>query len=170
MGYKTTRRQMRVKGCMEWLKAHVDYAGDDCLIWPWSKNTVNGYGQIGSDASGKANAAHRIMCELAHGPKPSSKHQAAHSCHTRACVNPRHLAWKTHSQNMLDKRENGTANVNYWGQKGKLKVEQAAAILDLKGRDTQRAIAERFGITESQVRNIHSGKSWSARIAEYRAS
>jgi ribosomal protein L24E len=151
---------------LEWIEAHADYKGDDCLIWPWSKNTVNGYGQIALTRT-KSDAAHRVMCRLAHGPKPTPKHQAAHSCHVRACINPRHLAWKTHSQNMLDKRENGTASRNGCGQKGKLTVKQAAAILRLKGKKTQHAIAEKFGITESSVRNIHTGKTWGERISLY---
>lgn len=71
---------------------------------------------------------------------------------------------------MLDKRQNGTVNHAWWGRKGKLTAEQASAILDLKGKETQDAIAKRFGITESQVRNIHNGKNWGPRIAEYRSA
>jgi hypothetical protein len=159
---------MMQKTTSGFLLANRTYSGDDCLIWPWSKNPINGYGHL--VIAKKAYAAHRLMCEIVHGPKPSPQHQAAHSCHNRACVNPRHLSWKTHSENMLDKRENGTVNNAWWGNRGKLTPAEASAILDLKGHKTQAAIAKQFGITESNVRNLHNGKIWTKRIAEYRAA
>ena len=58
-----------------WLKARIWHAGQECLIWPFSK-TYQGYGQVGY--GGKVRKAHRVMCELAHGPAPTSCHEAAH--------------------------------------------------------------------------------------------
>lgn len=48
-----------------WLKDHIDYADDDCLIWPFSPNMM-GYGQV--SLNGKILRAHRVMCEWVHGP------------------------------------------------------------------------------------------------------
>ena len=62
---KTVKGQSYVK---DWINAHVAYAGDDCLIWPFSKNW-NGYGHVGA-GGGKIVYAHRMMCSLAHGEPP----------------------------------------------------------------------------------------------------
>ena len=89
-------------GNYQWIKDHVGHADDKCLIWPFSYRW-NGYGQVG--LNGKVRYPHRIMCELAHGEPPSRKHVAAHSCHNGrgGCVNPRHLSWKTASENILER-------------------------------------------------------------------
>lgn len=129
-----------------------------CILWPFSVNPINGYGHFGVD--GKHYAAHRYVCGQAHGPRPTPKHSAAHSCHTRDCINKRHISWKTHSENMLDKRENGTAQNSWWGRKGKLTAEEVAKIRALEGTMTQAAIATQFNITESNVRFILSRKTW----------
>lgn len=73
----------------KWMAAHVANHGDECLLWPFSGNW-NGYGHLG--IKGKIHKAHRIMCKLAHGEPPTSKHVAAHSCHNPPCVNPKHLS------------------------------------------------------------------------------
>lgn len=167
MSARRSPRSNRGQGkAIAFIRAHADYQGDDCVMWPFAR-MPNGYGHFGFEST--MYYSHRYMCQLTHGEPPTPKHHAAHSCHRRACINPRHLDWKTLSQNMLDKRDNGTVNVAWWGRKGKLTAVQAAEILSLKGRDTQRRIAARFGITESNVRNIHTGKTWAVRIAELTA-
>lgn len=140
------------------LAKHVCHSGDECVKWPFTLNPVNGYGHLGY--LGKAYLAHRLMCEMAHGPSPEGKPHAAHSCHTRSCVNPRHLAWKSLSENMLDRRENGTAHLTGNGRFGKLTQVQVRAIRALEGKMTQRAIAECFGITESTVRSVTNRETW----------
>ena len=149
----------RTKGkAVAFVLAHVAYQGDECVFWPFSCNPINGYGQL--SLARKPHAAHRVMCELAKGPRPTPEHHAAHSCHKRACINPRHLSWKTLSQNMLDKRENGTASAAWWGRKGKLTAAQVLQIRSLRGRKTQAEIADMFAITESNVRHICTRKTW----------
>lgn len=147
---------------VKFIREHAGDLHDDCVPWPFSIQP-NGYGFLSFE--GRSFYSHRFMCALAHGLPPTPKHHAAHSCHNRACINPRHLSWKTLSENMLDRRDNGTANNPWWGKDGKLTVEQAAEILALKGADTQARIAARFGITESNVRKIQTGKTWGPRIA-----
>ncbi len=93
----------------EWLDAHAGYEGDDCLPWPFGGRD-NGYGTMIYD--GDHCSAHRKMCELRHGPAPTPRHEAAHSCGKghEGCVNPNHLSWKTPSENNLDKLLHGTHN------------------------------------------------------------
>lgn len=78
---------------------------DECLFWPFGCNS-DGYPAVW--IGGRNKRAHAVICERAHGPKPQEKDHAAHSCGNRSCVNPIHLRWATHSENMLDKRVHGT--------------------------------------------------------------
>src|SRR5258708_32092031 len=86
------------------IRKHVSYEGDECLLWPLS--CKNGYGMVGY--LNKLLHAHRVMCELAHGKPPTRKHIAGHSCADRnplfwkSCVNPNHLSWKTNSETQLE--------------------------------------------------------------------
>lgn len=134
-------------------------ATDECILWPMSLNPVNGYGHFGYN--GGHFTAHVYICEQVHGPRPGIL-EAAHSCHVRACINPRHISWQTHSDNMLGKRENGTshANIKTWDRRGKLKREEVIQIRALEGQETQATTAARFNITESNVRHIRTRKTW----------
>ena len=75
---------------MEWLRDHVSFEGDECLIWPFTR--MSGYaGHITID--GHQQYACRVMCGLAHGPAPTPRHETAHSCGNgvEGCINPKHL-------------------------------------------------------------------------------
>ena len=138
---------------IKWIRQHQNYPHDDwCLMWPFYR--LRGYGSFGY--LGKQYYAHRFMCELTHGAPPTPQHQAAHSCGNGhlGCVNPRHLSWKTKSQNQLDCREHGTQAKHYGGNKGRLTREQAEEIRQMKGEKTQVEIAEQYGVSESTVSDI----------------
>jgi len=125
----------------------MGHHGDACLPWPFSKDGRVGRG--GLTYRGKSYWAHRLMCELAHGAPPTPKHQAAHNCGKGhyGCVNPKHLEWKTNSQNQIDRAKNGNALRNSHGPRGGLTSEQKAEIISLKGKMTQTAIATKFGVS-----------------------
>lgn len=137
-----------------WILSHRDYDGDGCLTYPYKK--CRGYGQF--QHLGKWFYAHRFMCELVNGPAPSPKHQTAHTCGKghEGCVNPRHLVWKTPSENQLDRRQHGTAMLNPDGQRGRITAEQRRAIRSLRGRETQDVVASKFGISRRHVRRIQA--------------
>lgn len=143
---------------IQWLRDHVNYDSDYCLIWPFNRNP-NGYGQLGY--LGKSGYAHRMMCEMAHGPAPSPDHEAAHSCGNghMGCASPKHLSWKTRSENLLDCREHGTQARSCNGNKGRLTEDQVMQIRALKGKKTQAEIAFTFGVSEPTIRDIFLGRS-----------
>lgn len=147
--------EQRGKGAgIEWLRAHVSYTGAGCLIWPMSKRKT-GYGLVGFER--KVYSAHRMMCRLAHGEPPTPDHEAAHSCGNGhgGCVHPRHLAWKTASENHLDRRNHGTAVTSRFGSRGKLTREQKAEIIALKGQHTQADLAATYGVAFQTISRLH---------------
>jgi HNH endonuclease len=141
---------------IQWIRDHVAYTHTDwCLIWPFS--TTRGYGTFGY--LGKGYYAHRFMCELAHGAAPSDIHEAAHSCGDTACVNPRHLSWKTPGENGLDNRQHGTHVRSRYGNAGKITSEQADTIRSLQGVKKLWELANEYGVSESAISNVWTGKT-----------
>lgn len=141
---------------IRFVRSHQNYPSTDwCLIWPFS--TTRGYGRFGY--LGKGYYAHRFMCELAHGRAPSPHHEAAHSCGDTACVNPNHLSWKTPGENGLDNRQHGTHVRSRYGNVGKLTPEQADAIRAQKGEKTLLELADEYGVSESCISNVWTGKT-----------
>lgn len=143
----------------QWVIAHVNYAGDDCLKYPGFIDKRVGRGTLGYN--GKMYWAHRFMCELAHGPAPEYKPQAAHNCGNGhlGCVNPKHLEWKSNQENSQDKAAHGRSR-NKAGKRELLPIE-ILEIKSLKGKMVQTAIAERFGVSLSCVQyHLHGKERW----------
>jgi hypothetical protein len=144
---------------VQFLRAHVNHIGGECLIWPMGRDRY-GYPICGYD--GLIYKAHRLMCEFVNGPPPSPEHQAAHSCGNGmgGCVHPQHLRWATPKENGEDMSRMGRC----WRKKGsprrKLTEEQVGQILALKGKMTQYAIAKLFGVQNKHISSIHRGRQW----------
>lgn len=138
---------------MAWIRDHRDYDQGYCLIWPFGR-TSSGYAGFGRD--GKHNYVHRYMCEYVNGPAPTSDYQAAHSCGRGedGCVNPQHLSWKTPSGNQLDRHAHGSNG------SGVLSQEQVDEIVSTKDTIISRVAAIKFGVSETTIRHIRSGKTW----------
>lgn len=103
-----TGKAMRGEPGLFLVNVALPYAGDDCLIWPYSRN-ASGYGTMFA-AGGETTIVSRTVCEMAHGLAPTPIHQAAHSCGKghEGCISPRHLSWKTPTENSADKVMHGT--------------------------------------------------------------
>jgi hypothetical protein len=143
-----------------WIREHLDYPHDWCLIWPFSR-IQSGYATFGSEHI----AVHRFMCEHRNGPQPADKPHAAHSCGRghEGCVNPRHLDWKTISENQLDRYIHSGPQPRW-----KLTPQQVDEIRALKDRARVIDIARQFGISDTNVRNIHAGRLWKQDRTDYR--
>lgn len=143
----------------KWIREHATYASDDCLPWPFFRDSGVGRGRITVRHIG-AFWSHRVMCEYVNGPPPTPKHQAAHECGNGhlACMNPLHLRWKTASENALDRAKHGTNRKR--ARRRKLTIEQVEQIKALKGIRTQMDLAAEYGVSDNAIRNIHAGRTW----------
>lgn len=130
---------------LQWIKDHVGHTGDGCLTWPFGCDD-KGYGEV-PIGNGRVTKAHRVMCELINGPAPVGRPQASHTCGNghRACIHPKHLVWKSNSENQKDRRKHGTHRGGI-GPRTRLTVEQIAEIRAKRGVETQKSLAARFGV------------------------
>ena len=127
-----------------------------CLLWFGTTNWA-GYGFL---KVGKENIrSHRLAWEAANGPIPDGLH-VLHRCDTPACVNPEHLFIGTPLDNGNDKAKKGRAS----------KVKPSAVLTPDQVREirrlcaartkTQRQIARDYGVTQSAIMLIATGRTW----------
>lgn len=156
MGGRTPRGEV-----LRWINdVALQHIGIECLQWPFGTGP-NGYGRAW--AGGKLVAAHRYICELAHGAPPTPDHESAHSCGngSKGCVAPGHLEWKTHAENEADKLDHGTHNRGERHGCAKLTEADVLQILGMKGMGPQWKLAERFKVSPRTIGDIQSRRSWS---------
>lgn len=144
-----------------WIAENSTYEGDECLIWPFSRNP-NGYAcQVVID--GEKAYAHDHMCRVVHGPKPTPDHEVAHSCgngRSFGCVDPRHVRWATRTENMDDMIDHGRTNRGEKCPSATLKREDVLKIRELIPIMKHKDIAAMFGITRPTVSLIKQRKTW----------
>lgn len=93
----------------------------------------------------------RAICFELHGPPPTPKHQAAHSCGFTQCITGGHLRWATPRQNQADRKLHGTANVS---RKPVLPRIRALFItLEALGCFSQDRLAEVAKVSPRTIRN-----------------
>lgn len=134
----------------------LKFESEECLHWPFIINNF-GYPVF---RLGKMQYVANAVCRFKHGEPPTDKHQAAHNCGNRACVNPRHLRWATPAENSDDKYKHGTQQNGERNPSVKLTELQVLEIMSLVGTMPQGQIAKRFGVDRKCVNNIYRGKSW----------
>lgn len=147
--------------CAAWIFVHANHEGAECLIWPFTR-LADGYGTLGY--KGDLRRAHVMMCEIANGPAPTPEHEAAHNCGNGhiGCCHPKHLEWKTRSANQRDRYKNERKS-----RKGtprtRLTPEQVVEIRQLRGIETQQSLADRFGVSRTNIIMVQNGETWNNR-------
>lgn len=149
--------------CQRLFKNSRNSTDSDCRNWTRSINN-SGYGIVGVGQN-KNTVAHRVAYAVFRGPIPAGAF-VLHKCDNRRCVNPDHLFLGTQSDNMRDCAKKGRLKLRFglhFGEKhnwAKLTDLQIAEIRTLlaQGNLTQRAIGKRFGVTDSHICQIGSGK------------
>lgn len=149
-----------------------------CREWKGAKNE-NGYGRVWDGE--RLVYTHRAMWECEKGPIPLGM-SICHQCDNPRCIEIDHLFCATHQENMRDcdqkrRRKNGAAKRRgqpspVRGEKhGLVKVteEQVRAILRDHKDWPAKAVAQKFGISDSLVYGIRGGRNWAWLKAEIEA-
>lgn len=157
--------------------AKVDRRGDD-ECWPWrGARTSGGYGQLSSGSTKRNRATLSLATHIALAidgkPRPSEEMVAMHQCDNPRCVNPRHLSWGTHDQNMADMLAKGRSgpqiraaksmdeaalNLTPRSRVAKLTADDIRHIRTCKERTCD--LARRYDVTWSCIDSIRRRLSW----------
>lgn len=129
---------------------------NDCIEWPYGTIGSDGYGSVVMD--GQMMTAHRAALILFTGVNHKHLCAAHGECHNRLCVNPLHLSWKTAKENAADRKRDGTAQIGERHVLAKLTEGEVLAIL--QDRRSQREIAADYGVHQSLISLIKTGKRW----------
>ena len=131
------------------------YSGGACLLWPYGVND-SGYGQL--RVNGEKIRAHRLACELRHGPPANNKLDAAHRCGTPGCVNPDHIYWATRSENMADCVQHGTRSRGE--RHGLSKLSEDAVFAIRRSGRKQHELAKIYGVSQPLISRIRNRRDW----------
>lgn len=116
----------------------------------------NGYGNF--RMGNRTEYTHRVAYELEHGPILDWSH-VCHHCDNRRCVNPDHLFLGDRKANMQDALKKGRMAKGIRLPQAKL---TEAEVLEIRAsHEKQQILADRYGVTNSQISMIKSRKSWS---------
>lgn len=149
--------------------------GEGC--WLWTGTTSCRYGSLWVD--GRLHKAHIVSWELATGETKPPGGVIMHTCDAPACVRPDHLRLGTQRENLRDAvakgrwaggRSVGLANGAYTHPErvrqgeahhaAKLSEEDVRTIRGLHGQVTHRALAQRFGVSQSLIQQIVYRQAW----------
>ena len=129
-----------------------------CWLWAGAMPHFPGYGTL--TVEGRTVAAHRTSWNEFRGPIPRGL-RVLHHCDVRPCINPDHLFLGTHGQNMSDMVCKGRSLVGSRNHNAKLLEADIAEIWRLReAGETQKAIGQRFGVSQVKISQILLGKAW----------
>jgi hypothetical protein len=127
-----------------------------CHLWTAYTNQ-KGYGRFWH--LGRAVQAHRYAAGMLDWPPEI---QTRHLCHTPACVNPEHLTFGSHADNVRDKVEADRQAKGVDNGSARLTEEQVLEIRSsyADGGVTYRSLGRDYGVAYSVIGEIVRRKSW----------
>jgi hypothetical protein len=131
---------------------------DECILWLFNKS--RGYGVV--RINGIPTYVHCRAAILRYGPPPAGL-ECAHSCKSRNCFNYRHISYKSHRENLADRKRDGTENFAIGEQNGAARLTERHVNwirrqLELGVSVTE--VSRHLKVPYSTVNNIRRGSRW----------
>lgn len=153
------RKPYKRKSVEERFMKFVEFdTNNGCWLWTGSLYH-NGYGKF-SIGYETVRATHLALELFKRQIKPEGM-IVSHSCNTPACVNPDHLSYDTHVNNMKYMVECDRQNKGIDHHAAKLDNDKVREIrLKLATGKTLITIANEYGVSKKTILNIKQGKLW----------
>jgi len=142
-----------ISGCWIWTGGHKGN-------WRGKKD----YG-IASDikiGGSRYQTAHRLSWLIHYGEVPANL-MVCHTCDNPRCCNPDHLFLGTQLENMKDMVSKGRHKYVVGGKSHLSRLNENDVFVikqSLRGGISPSELAKRFGVSESTIKHIKSGRSW----------
>jgi hypothetical protein len=148
--------------------AKVDKGGpEECWLWTGERNH-RGYGRVYSEGTTSTTSAHRVSLRIATG-NPGADLLVLHSCDNPPCVNPAHLRYGTHEENMIDMSSRGRADDRKGSAntQAKLTEEDVPEIrARLRAGESLRSAARDYNVSPSTILDLKKGRTWAHVLEE----
>lgn len=133
--------------------------GSGCWMWT-GKQTNHGHGSFHIHPVGQF-LAHRIAYAITKGGIPAGLF-ACHRCDNRLCVNPAHIFFGTHHDNMSDCASKGRHGRGERNGNSKLTREQVEEIRrdHRPFTNSKRKLAKKYGVSPRAIDFILQGRNW----------
>jgi len=154
------KRIIRCKRCNDIYKSPASrfwrYTKKTPTCWIYTKKIRNGYGALTANKD-----AHRYSFEIHKGPIPKGM-CVCHKCDNPPCVNPDHLFLGTRGDNVRDAVSKNRQAKGKRTNHAKLTEKDVIRIRNIykNGEDTCRSLANKFGVTPSNIGCVISRKTW----------
>lgn len=132
-----------------------------CWLWEATTNP-DGYGRF--RYKGTLTGAHRVSLML-YKEQENKNLCVLHRCDTPCCVNPEHLYFGTHSENMKDRQSKGRGK--FPGHKGDTHYRSQLTSEDVQviKKEISKGVSDSvlgmlYGISAGAIGNIRRGKNW----------
>ncbi|WP_157370507.1 HNH endonuclease [Vulgatibacter incomptus] len=134
--------------------AKVDIRSDD-LCWEWkASRNIDDYGQF--SLGGKPRRANRVAWSIAYHADIPTGLVFRHKCDNPPCCNPSHLEIGTTFDNTIDMTKRGRASHLRLLGADVLEIRRLYASSTM----TQKEIANLFGVDQSTISNVTTGRRW----------
>lgn len=128
-----------------------------CILWLGGMAGTNRDRPILKVAR-RMRAPSHLVLELSGKPMPKAGMFALHRCDNPACINPGHLRWGTHQDNMDDMKARNRVARAERNAKARLSKSQVKIIL----ADSRRAedIGAEYGVSRHAINCIRARRTW----------
>lgn len=124
--------------------------------WRWKGPMQAGYPAI--NYLNERFGGHTFACELLNGPRPE-RMEALHKCGPFPwCVNPNHLAWGPHVENMADRDTDDTGPRGT--RNGRALLSEGDVLTIYHSSESGAHLARLYGVSPYTVSDIKRGRSW----------
>ncbi len=119
---------------------------------------TSGYPCVEKD--GRNQNLHRVLYEEANEIKLPRTTEVRHTCDNRVCINLAHLILGTNAQNAQDRKERGRGYVPLSEEANGVKLTWKQVSEIRLSKESQRRLAELFGVNQSTISRIKRGLRW----------
>lgn len=138
----------------------IEHVVDEHGCWNCTSHRPNTHGYPQLWKNGKNHNMHRVLFEEKNGPIGLGL-VIRHICDNRSCINIEHMLPGTALENAQDRNSRDRNNPPVGERSGTAKLTEDQ-IQEIRSSTTgQQALADRFGINQSQVSRIKNRKRWS---------